>query len=1086
MVDDPDIAIGRPARSRRRALLGIAVGATGLVALLGGGLWLARKPIALHFIAQALRERNVAATYDIVRIGPRTQRLERLVLGNPAHPDLTADWIEVDLGYSLSGVRVTGVRTGTVAVNARYHDGRLDLGNIDKLMPKSGGEAALPDIAAKLKAVKLHLVTDNGPVDFALNGVGNLRSGFAGDLGAAAPRLTFGDCTVNASAAQAKIATDGGKVQLKGPLAVRDMACSGRRLALVAPRIDADLRTDLALSDMTGAFVLSAAHIQLGDRSATKLSGLVTAKGSSAELRGSASLAAAQSALGMATTGAIKLGGDYALRPSPKDQDYSYAGTLTAEEIRPASQAAYGQIEAQAAGTPLEPLAKKLTGALRSASRANRLTASGRLSGEGRAMQLLLNGADFSAASGARIAMRDGSRFTLSLPKGDWTLDGSMESGGGGLPETRLAVARRPDGGLSGTLEPFDYRAGPARLALTAVRFLRSVRGDLRINTGVTLDGPIGAGGVTGLQAPVDVAIAANGAIRLPRDCVPVRWASLRIATAAFDPAKLDLCGLGGAQLRVVNPVLGGKIGDSPLAIAAKDARFAVQSSRFDLVGLDARIGGGPNPVLLHAGTFGGSLGKGGNLSGTLADGTALIGTVPLNLSAIAGDWQLIDGALALNGTLRVADIEDGLPDPRPENPDQKKTGRFYPVAVADAKLRLADGRIDANGTLVALGPVTDPIRVPFARIAIGHDLSSGTGQADFALVDLRFRDGVIQPQDLTLMAQGIVQLAEGSVEGSGTIRWSPEGVTASTGTFSTRDMDFAGAFGPVKGFTTTIRFTDLLGLKTAPHQRITVRQVSPGVDVFDGVIDYALLSNEQAQIEGGRWPFSGGTLELLPATLNLDAREPRSMSFRLVGMDAAAFVNALQLQNIDVHGTLDGLLPMVFDATEARIDSGVLIARQKGMLPLVLSSPADPLPVCDNARQGGSLAYVGAVSNAQLGTMGKFAFDALKHFDYRCLVVRLDGALDGEFVTQIKLNGINQGADTKHSWLVRPFLKLPIIFNIRIEAPFRKLLGDYRRLSDPNELFRQELEKLRADKTKSGLAVQPADSENKTEGNAK
>lgn len=1086
MVEDPDIAIERPVRSRRRALFGVGVGAAGLVALLAGGLWLARKPIALHFIAQALRERNVTATYEIVRIGPRTQRLERLVLGDPAHPDLTADWIEVDLGYSLSGIRVTGLRTGTVSVNARYHDGKLVLGDLDKLMPRSGGESALPDINAVVKAVRLHLVTDNGLVDFALSGVGNLRSGFAGNLNATAPRLALGDCAINASAAQAKVATDGGKVQLKGPLAMRDMACSGRRFALAAPRIDADLRTDLALSDIDGAFVLSAARVQFEERSAAKLSGLVTAKGSISELRGSASLAAMQSALGSASTGAIKLGGDYAVRPSPKDQDYSLAGTLTAEEIRPQSQGAFGKIEAQAMGTPLEPLAKKLTGALQSASRANRLTASGRLSGEGQVMQLLLNGAEFSAASGARIAMSDGSRFTLNLPKGDWTLDGGLESGGGGLPETKLAMAGRPNGSLSGTLDAFDYRAGSARLALTPVRFLRSGRGDLRINTSVTLDGPIGAGGVRGLQAPVDLTIAANGAIRLPRDCVPLRWAALRIATASFDPAKLDLCGLGGAQLRVASPAFSGKIGESPLSVAAKDARFEIRSSRFDLAGLDARIGGGPNPVVLHAGTFGGTLGEGGNLSGTLADGMAVIGTVPLNLSAIAGDWQLADGALALKGALRVADIQDGAPDPQPDNPDQKKNGRFYPVAVSDAKLSLANGRIDATGTLVALGAPTGSIRVPFGRIAIGHDLGSGSGKADFELVNLRFDKSVIQPQDLTLMAQGIVQLAEGSVEGSGTIRWSPEGVTASTGTFSTRDMDFAGAFGPVKGFTTTIHFTDLLGLKTAPHQRLTVRKVSPGVDVFDGVIDYALLSNEQAQIEGGRWPFSGGTLELLPATLNLDARQARKFTFRVVGLDAAAFVNTLQLQNIDVHGTLDGLLPMVFDATGGRIDSGVLVARQAGMPPLVLTSSADPLPVCDNAGQGGSLAYVGAVSNAQLGTMGKFAFDALKHFDYRCLVVRLDGALDGEFVTQIRLNGINQGADTKHSWLVRPFLKLPIIFNIRIEAPFRKLLGDYRRLSDPNELFRQELEKLRADKAKSALAVQPADSENETEGNAK
>ncbi|MBO9669486.1 MAG: YdbH domain-containing protein [Sphingobium sp.] len=1071
MAEDPDIAIERPARSRRRALLRIGIGATGLVVLLAGGLWLARKPIALHFIAQALREKNVAASYEIVRIGPRTQRLERLVLGDPRRPDLTADWIEVDLGYSLSGIRVTGLRTGTVAVNARYREGKLDLGSLGRLMPKSGGEAALPDIAAELKVVKVHLATDSGAVDAALNGVGNLRSGFAGELNATAPRLAFGDCAVNASAAQTKVATDSGKVLIKGPLAVRDIACSGRHFTLAAPRIDTDLRTDLALSDITGAFVLSAAQVQFGDQSATKLSGLITAKGSSAELRGSASLAAAQSSLGMATTGAVKLGGDYAVRPSPKDQDYSYAGTLTAEEIRPTSQASFGKIEAQAAGTPLEPLAKKLAGALRSASRANRLTASGRVTGEGQAMQLLLNGADFSAASGARIAMREGSRLTLDLPKGDWTLDGGLESGGGGLPETKLAVASRPGGGLSGTLDAFDYRAGSARLAVTPVRFLRSPKGDLRINTSVVLDGPIGTGGVKGLQAPLDVVIAANGTINLPRDCVPLRWTALRISTASFEPAKLDLCGIGGSQLRVANPALRGKIGESPLSVAAQSARYDMRSSRFDLAGLDARIGGGANPVVLHAGIFDGSLGEGGHLSGTLADGTAVIGTVPLDLSAIAGKWQLTDGALALDGALRVA--------------DRQADARFNPMAVPDAKLTLADGKVKATGTLVATGTPTHSIREPVARMTIGHDLASGAGQADFTLTDLRFGSAV-QPDDLTKLALGIVANVEGRVEGSGTIQWSPDGVTSSTGTFSTRDMNFAGAFGPVAGFSTTIHFTDLLGLRTAPHQRLTVKQVSAGVDVFDGVIDYALLSNEQAQIEGGRWPFSGGTLELLPATLNLDARQPRRFTFRVVGLDAAAFVNTLQLQNVDVHGTLDGLFPMIFDASGGRIDSGVLIARQSGLPPLVLGSATDPLPVCDNGRQGGSLAYVGAVSNAQLGTMGKFAFDALKHFNYRCLVVRLDGALDGEFVTQIKLSGVNQGEDTKHSWLVRPFLKLPIVFNIRIEAPFRKLLGVYTDLSDPTDLIRRKIQEEKAARANDSLAVQPADSEKSAEGNRK
>ncbi len=138
--------------------------------------------------------------------------------------------------------------------------------------------------------------------------------------------------------------------------------------------------------------------------------------------------------------------------------------------------------------------------------------------------------------------------------------------------------------------------------------------------------------------------------------------------------------------------------------------------------------------------------------------------------------------------------------------------------------------------------------------LVIAHDLGTGIGQADFALDALRF-GAAIQPDDLTPMALGVVANVEGAAEGSGTIRWSPEGVTSSTGTFATQAMNFAAAFGPVTGFATTIRFTDLLAMKTAPHQRMTMKQVSAGVDVYDGVVDYALLSNEQARIEGGRWP---------------------------------------------------------------------------------------------------------------------------------------------------------------------------------------------------------------------------------------
>ncbi len=698
MASDADIESDeRPARSRRmRRRLRVGGAAAAIVVMLLGGLWLARKPIAIHFIAQALRERGVPGRYDVTRIGPRTQRLEHLLIGDPAHPDLTADWVEVDLGYSFSGIRVTSLRTGTVAVNARYRNGRLDLGNLDRLMPKSGGKAALPDIDAEIQSVRVSLATDGGTIAFALDGAGNLRSGFTGALQAGAPALSFGGCTLAGLAGKTSIATDAGEIHLKGPLTASGLTCPANRITLAALRIDADLRTDPALSDINGAFAIAVADARLGERGARKLSGLMTLRGSAEQLQGSASLAGTNASLGFATAGTVKIGGNYALRPNLKDQDYSYAATLTAQDIAPTSQSELGRIEAQAAGTPLAPLAKKLVDALRGAARANSLTVSGRLSGEGRAMQLLVNGADFSAASGAHVATIPDSRFTLVLPEGGWAFEGGLETGGGGLPEASATVVAKPDGTLSGGLTLKDYRAGNARLGLTPVTFSRSASGDLRFNTTVSLDGPIGDGAVRGLSVPVDATMTAKGALRLARDCAPVRWTSLRMSSLSLDPARLDLCGLGGSRMRLANAALHGRIGESPFSLAAQSANLDLQTLRFDLAGLDARIGAGESPVTMQAGGLAGTLGKDGALTGTLADGHATIGAVPFDLGAIAGQWTFKDTTLSLDGTLRVT--------------DRQADRRFNPLDIRAAHLTLVDaGSRPAAPSSIPIARSTSP-----------------------------------------------------------------------------------------------------------------------------------------------------------------------------------------------------------------------------------------------------------------------------------------------------------------------------------------------------------------------------------------
>src|SRR3546814_8295065 len=114
----------------------------------------------------------------------------------------------------------------------------------------------------------------------------------------------------------------------------------------------------------------------------------------------------------------------------------------------------------------------------------------------------------------------------------------------------------------------------------------------------------------------------------------------------------------------------------------------------------------------------------------------------------------------------------------------------------------------------------------------------------------------------------------------------------------------------------------------------------------------------------------------------------PRALTFRSIGWQAADFINALELENISATGTFDGLLPMIFDDKGGRIVGGVLVARQQGLPPLYLRDVASLRIGCDTERQGGTLAYVGQVSNAALGLFGILAFDELQSLLYNCLPI--------------------------------------------------------------------------------------------------
>ncbi|WP_242122826.1 YdbH domain-containing protein [Sphingobium sp. Sx8-8] len=1068
---------------RRGWLRWLGVG-TGSLALILAALWTQRAPIAENFISRELNRRGVQGSYDLTNIGLRTQRIENIVLGDPAHPDLTARWVEVDIAFTGLAPQVAAVRAGGVRMRGSLHDGVLSLGEIDKFRdPASTAPFSLPDILLALNDARLRLDTDAGIVGMQIDGRGNLRSGFRGKLAAAMPNAGIGGCGLADMTAMLDVAMQDGRPHLSGPARGEAFACRDMATAMAKPAADMDIWLGKALDRWNGHVDLAGAALKSHGVLLARPSAKIDFDGTAASTAGRARIGAAALSGSGLLAGASEIRGGWVIGKS----DLRMQGRLSVRQLRLAGRDPLAGFRESAAGSPLGPLAARLADAVRRAGQNNVFQTNLAFAERAKGGSLVLTGTRFFAKSGARLAIPGDGRVTIGWPgKGqaavDWALDGAVTSEGSGLPKAALRLARRPGGGFGGQLFLDPYAAGNAKLSLEPVRFVAGPGGDTRFSTQVRLDGPLPGGRLRGLVAPIEGQLDAHGRIAVNSHCVPVSLIEARYGSFAIGRTRQTLCPAGGQALfaagaagvrggaEIRKLALTGTSGDSPMRLTADTARMVLGREGFALSHADLAIGPQDSPVRLTAATLDGKLAAGG-FGGRLTGAGGKIGAVPLILEEGAGNWGFADGTLKLAASLTVRDAQT--------------PGRFQPLKVPDFALTLKDGRIAATGTLRV--PRNDAL---VARADIVHDLGRGRGRADLTVPALAFGPS-LQPEDVTRLALGVVANVKGTVSGEGHIRWNGSQVS-SDGLFRTDNASLAAAFGPVEGLSGELRFTDLLGLVSAPGQEARIRSVNPGIEVRDGVLRYRLEAGQKVRIEGGGWPFSGGQLVLLPTTMDFSADVDRYMTFRVIGLDAGAFIQAMDLKNVSATGTFDGIMPLIFNAQGGRVAGGVLVARQQGLPPLMMPEGVLPTIPCDPTRQSGTLSYVGPVSNEQLGAMGRMAFDALKNLQYKCLTILMDGALDGEMVTNVVFNGVNRGQiGGAPAGLARNFTGLPFIFNVRIAAPFRGLLGTAQSFIDPSTLIQNSIgdqmqEKMRQKMDAQGIAVQPAESETVPNGEQK
>ena len=1017
--DDPDRVVIRTSRFRR-VLAWVAVGVLLLLIIALVIAWTQRREIAGDIIDRELRNRGVEGSYTLDRVGLRTQQISNLRIGDPNDPDVIARRVLIQMRLKWNGsidvyrIVARGVRLrGTVRP-----DGSVSWGELDKLLPAPTGEPfSLPDVALDIADSSIALRTPWGPLGFAVRGSGNLTGGFSGRFVSSSPGLETGNCTFANVRASAAIRIEARHPHVKGPVTADRFACPASNFAVVEPRLEIDSRFGEAFDSYNAEARIISRAITAGATGIAALNGRISLVGTPENARGEIDLAAQRSRLGTISAERTRVSGRYRL--STTKGTLVLVGQYAANQASLAPSMIAGLTSALEAtkSTPMGPAASAIGRAMLTSARNFNVAGGIKLvnfPGYGAAR---VTDANVRTASGARARIFAGDGVTYFWPSGTLRFNGTLQMAGGGLPTGSVTIEQAANGGITGVGNFEPYTAAGATLALSTLRFQAEESGATRFSTVANLTGRFPGGQVRNLNVPVSGRVGPNGGILVGRECMVVSFDYLRMQQLELGKTRLPVCPTGpaiiaqspGGELRVggriSNAALAGRVGDSRVSLNANS--ILLSQSGFTADELAVRLGGRRAPLILNADGLRGNFASGG-ASGTLTNADAVIANVPVRLTDIDGRWRFNNGRLVIDGNLMAE--------------DRASPPRFYPLRSNDFHFVMADNQISASG----------PLRHPesgtlVTDVSVEHNLDSGAGHALLDVPGITFGPN-LQPEQLTRFTEGVVALVEGTISGRGRINWSESGEVTSTGDFATRDMDFAAPFGPVEGLTTSIHFTDLLGMETAPGQIAQIDAINPGILVQNGVIRYQILPDQLVKVERGEWPFMGGRLILHETILNFGSGADKRLTFELVGFDAKMFIDSLGFEGLVITGTFDGVLPMIFDESGGRIVGGRLESRPPG----------------------GRFEYTG--TKPDLGLAAGVAFDLLSDIRFRHMVIRLDGDLAGEFATRFTISEITLGSEGGFlAGLVRgAFKDVPLKVNLNINGPFRALIQMAKGFRDP------------------------------------
>ncbi len=983
--------------------------------------WLNRERIADNVVGSQLEQLGLPGTYKIESIGPRRQVITNLVIGDPAQPDLTVERAEVQIIPRFGWPTIGEVKAVRPRLYGKYHQGKLSFGSLDKVLftDKSDQPFRMPDMDVAIEDGRARIDGDLGVIGVKTEGKGNLRSGFAGELAAISERLTLGDCRAEHATLYGKLTIAEERPNFSGPVRLKSMQCPKSELSVRDAAFQLRGTLDKGLDGGDGKLVPRVASVGIGTSKLAALGGSLDFTYRKQALVARYDLDAASLAAPQVSTGKVALTGS--LRSADGFAKLESEGKLNAANLRLGSDLDTALASAQkgATKTLAEPLLGQLRGAIARHAPGSRLAADFILRQTGQVTNLIVPQASVTGGRGEVVLGL--SRMELvagghPAPR----LSGNFVTSGAGMPRITGQVERRAGGMTLIRMTMADYAAKDARLAFPRLALAQGRDGTLGFVGTARLSGAIPEGSVRDLDVPVDGRWALGREMELWRGCRQVRFDELTFSGLTLERETIDLCpGKGGAIVRLTGKGmaisarfgrldLNGRLKATPVHIASAAVSFS-NPGTLSADKLVITIGRDATPTQFRIGMLKANVGR--EYDGTFANTEAQIGAVPLDIVNGQGKWHFVSGKLNLSeSSFRLL--------------DRQQVDLFEPLIARDAVLEMVGAKVTAQAML--RDPKFDRAVV---EASIVHNLDSASGQADLLVPGITF-DRQLQPDMLTMLARGVVANARGIVTGKGKIVWD-ESKVSSTGTFHTEGMDLAAAFGPTKGISGTVEFTDLLALVTAQHQKLRIASINPGIEVEDGVLDFELKPGHILDINGVEWPFMDGTLTLLPTRMNLGVPEVRHYDLKVVGLNAARFVEKMEIGNISASGSFDGTLPLVFDENGGKIVGGLLTSRPPG----------------------GNVSYIGELTYQDLSAMGNFAFQALRSLNYKRMTIAMDGDLSGEMVTRVRFEGVQQGKGASRNFITRQIARLPLQFNVNIRAPFQKLIANFKTLYDPTFL---------------------------------